>query len=379
MKNLLLVVIAAALGFGGAYLVVSQKNESRLAALRSQLASANAAPAAPAKDSPADILLKLAALDPTKAPNRPRAIRLVIFGLESLVNDGNAAVGPISDFFVTGQDVDYTLEAKFSTSSSFWDWHPGQPVYSGLVLPPSLRLSLVDVLRYIGGPQAEAALVTVLKSTTHAVEVAYIGQVLEKIAPGKYTSLADAMAKKVLAGPAVMPATFVESKAETYLYAQLNSRGDTSVVATAQSKLAQPGVVDTEAAEFLATVLKQQAVPALALAYTNASDADKGFLVNLTARYVGVSPDANNILTDWILNNAQAPGSQSVVGRPRAATILGLAGVDLGPLSTETPTDPAVILGRIAYLDQLDPQTSDPRIKQAIAQARQKLVGLTAH
>jgi hypothetical protein len=377
MKNLILVVLAAAVGFGAAYYVVSQNSETKLSALRDQLAQAGSVkPApAPAKDSPAEILQKLAALDPNAAASRPRAVRQIIFYLESLANDGNPAVQPISDFLATGQDMNYVLEERTPGGPSFWSWHPGQPVYSGLVLPPTLRLSLVDVLHYIGGPDAETALVAMLQASSRAVEVAYIGQLLEKLAPGKYTALADAMGKKLLAASASTNQTGLDAHSDAYLYAMLNAHGDTDAVAVAESKIKGP--VDPDAAEYLLSTLKQQALPALEQAYNSASAADKNMIANLTYNYVGLSPEADQIFTDWVLNSTPPPGTQTIDARPRVMAIEMLCGGNFGPFATPAPTNPSQIAGRKALLNQLSSQTTDPTIQQAIAQGVQCLNSLT--
>jgi hypothetical protein len=374
MKNLILVVIAAALGFGAAYLVVSQNGEKQLSALRAQLAQASSVEPAPAKDTPQEILQKLAVLNPNAVTNRPRAARQIIFYLESLVNAGDSAVQPISDFIATGKDVDYVLEEKGVSAVGFWNWQPGQMLYSGLVLPPTLRISLVDVLRYIGGPNAETALAAMLQNSTSAVEVAYVGQLLEKIAPGKYRALADAMAKKILAAPADTNVVMrVDMHSEKYLYDLLKSHGDTSEVALAESKLAGPGPVDSDAMEYLLNSLQEQALPTLSKAYNNASPADKDTIANSIYGYVGSSPVADQIFTDWILNSAPPAGSQSVDARARSAALVMLGGGNFGPFGAETPTDPGVIADRLALLNQLQQQIADPNLLKAIQLAEQRL------
>jgi len=203
------------------------------------------------------------------------------------------------------------------------------------------------------------------------VEVAYIGQLLEKIAPGKYTALADAMGKKLLAAGAGTNQTGVDAHSDAYLYAMLNAHGDTNAVAAAESKL--QGAFNPDAAEFLLSTLKDQALPALQQAYTNASQADKNVIANLTFSYIGSSPAADQIFTDWVLNSTPPPGTQTVDGRPRVMAIEMLGGGTFGPFTTPAPTDPSVIADRLAVLNTLASQTSDPIILQAIAQTKKNL------
>jgi hypothetical protein len=376
MKNVILVVFAFAVGFGCAYWYVTKADQDRLATLQQAATKAQANVSAnPEVDSPDAILQKLAVLNPNAATSHPRAARRIIFYLESLVNAGDSAVQPISSFIATGRDMNYVLEGVNVNDLGYWNWRPGRPIYSGMVLPATLRLSLVDVLRDIGTPGAVQALVAMLQNSTRAVEVAYIGGVLEKLAPGQYAALADAMAKKALAEAPGTNTTALDSGSKSYLYRMLSSHGDTSMVAVAESTLATPGPLDRDAAEFLINTLKQDAIPMLAKIYPGASYADQNAIANLTFNYVGLSPDADNIFQEWVMNNTAAARDESVNGRARALALSLLGGGSYGPFTAPAPTDPSEIADRLALLDKLQSQLADPRLQQAITQAKKNLGG----
>ena len=65
--------------------------------------------------------------------------------------------------------------------------------------PPSLRFGLFDVVRQIGGADAEAILAESLAGSGRGLEVAYLTHVLEEMAPGKYKDAALAAARNLLA------------------------------------------------------------------------------------------------------------------------------------------------------------------------------------
>ncbi|MCX6896430.1 MAG: hypothetical protein NTZ16_13215, partial [Verrucomicrobia bacterium] len=287
-----------------------------------------------------------------------RVIRQITHHFESLSEIGQPAIAPIGQMLATGKDLDYILNDKLAAASGlpFWSWRVGQPVFSGLVLPPSFRLGLVDVLKTIGTEEAENVLLVAMTSTTRALEVAYIAQVLEKMVPGKYTEVGLAAAKRLLAEPSrpISPSA-LDANGDSSLYAMLGSHGDKSAVENAQAKIAGSGRLDFDAAKYLVATLKEQAMPELAKTYQSANGEDKNRIANLAFPYVGASADANQIFKDWILDSTQDAGSQT------------------GPFQPEVPTNRDVITSRIGLLNEMNAATADPRLKQAIGQSLQCL------
>src|SRR5207248_5263700 len=89
--------------------------------------------------------------------------------LEELVRQGASSVGAIQEFL--GKNI----ECEYDEVSG------GEQLgYS------SLRHSLIDALKQIGGPQAQSAMVEVLQSTAAPSELLELAQNLEAEAPGQY-------------------------------------------------------------------------------------------------------------------------------------------------------------------------------------------------
>lgn len=378
MKNLFSIIAGGIVGFAVAYYVISKPAGTGQPA--AVTAAASTTPALPTI-SPVESLQKLTQLNPTATKDPARVIRQIVHHMESLVDAGNLAVAPIGEVIATGKDLDYLLDEPRTTASGlpFWNWHAGQPVFSGLVLPPSFRLGLVDVLKSIGTEQAENVMLVMLTSTLRAVEVAYIAQVLEKLEPGKYTEVGLAAAQRLLNDTSRPASTSpLDAKGDAYLYALLGAHGDKSLVATAQSKLVNNGRLDMDAAKYLITTLKTEALPELAKAYQGANVEDKNKIANLTFSYVGASAEADQIFKDWIVNSTQDPNSQTLIARPRAAYIQMLAGGSFGLFQAPAPTDPAVIASRIRLLTGMYSGMPESPLKQVVVQTLQKLNSLSA-
>ncbi|HUR59590.1 MAG TPA: hypothetical protein VM029_17865, partial [Opitutaceae bacterium] len=124
---------------------------------------ATASVARPA-NTPAEILARLKALK--VSPKQPQSIRQLIVELENLKAAGPAALPAIRELLSSGEDVDYDAAAKGNLRDG--------KVPSDFMVPPSLRLGLLEVVKNIGGAEAEALLVQELKTTGRGVEVAYL-------------------------------------------------------------------------------------------------------------------------------------------------------------------------------------------------------------
>jgi len=384
MKYLIAIVVAAGLGFAAAYLMVSKPNSTPKQVENADPEAAVAAPAAkPAApknvphNTPVDVLQKLTKLNPSATKDPARTVRQIIHHLETLTDAGEDAIHPISAFIATGVDLDYILSDSPGNGAPFWNWHSGQPIFSGLVLPPSLRLSLVDVLRNIGGENAETALGVILATSSRPVEVAYVAVVLEKMAPGKYREVALASAKRLLEDPAHTNAhTPLDAHADANLYGVLNMNGDNSLVEAAQAKLMVNGRYDADAGKYLVNALKGQAMPVLAKLYPTATAEDKNVINNQAFNYVGNSAEANTIFKSWILDNTVDSGAQAIYAKPRSTFVELLAGGNQGFFHAPVPTDPAVISDRINLLNDINGQLPPSMLKEVVGQTIQKLQAL---
>jgi hypothetical protein len=238
------------------------------------------------------------------------------------------------------------------------------------LLPPSLRLGVVQVLREIGGDQAEQALAEMLSTSGRGVEVAYVARVLQEIAPNKYRDVAIAAAKDLLANPPPIDRpNRLDDNAKSYLYGVLSMYGDQTFANTAQGLLVtQDGRVDRTALNYLTGTLKDEAVPALYQAFKDNRVTnlwERASLATQILSYAGGNAQANDIFKELVSNDAMPSWLKTTA----IQTVAGGQGPFFGGTA---PTDPTQIKARIDLLNSL-PDLSDERLARARLEALQKL------
>jgi hypothetical protein len=404
MKTLVAVILALAIGFAAACVIVSRQKDAQLEQLKSQpqvaaVAIPAAAPeekivmapapaaAAPAVESPQEILDELFNVKVGEGSSRNAALRLVVFKLETLKQIGAAAVPAIRAFIGRNVDVDYSQQNAANSDSSasqaagvgrgFNRGNAGgfagglgrnsparrarnlQTLQTDWLVPPSLRLGLVGVLKQIGGADSEQALAEMLNRTGRGVEIAYLTVALEDIAPGKYQNTAVAAAKELLlTPPAIDNPDNLDQLSKSYLYGVLEFYKDTSFAGSAQQMLVgADGRLDQDATDYLATVLKEQAVSAFYAAYENpalTNQADRMLIRNHVLNYVGQNSQANAVLTETL-------DDPNVDSRIKAITLIGLA---------DGENDPQAVSAKITLFNSLlDKYAGDPMLSKALAAA----------
>jgi hypothetical protein len=403
MKTLIAIILALGVGFAAAYVVVSKQKDALLEQLKAQQTQpqTNPAPApvekvimaaasAPAEESPQDILNDLLDAKLGTGSERNAGLRMIVFKLESLARRGKAAVPAIRAFLGRNVDVEYgeqsnannnPTDAGGSTNqlnnAGGFAGGPGgrggrggrfrriQNLQTDWVVPPSLRLGLVGVLKEIGGSEGEKALAEMLSSTGRGVEIAYLARVLEEIAPGKYRDAAIAAAKELLMSPpSIDNPNRLDDLSRAYLFGVLEFFHDTSFAVNAQQMLVgTDGRLDTDAMSYLTGALKDQSVSALYQAYENpnlTNQFDKMSLGREVLNYVGQNSQADALFTETLNNTA-------LDDRMKAMAIVQLAGGGFGPFTSQSPTDPQVINNRIQLLTSLLSQYPDNNtLSQAI-------------
>lgn len=101
--------------------------------------------------------------------------------LQQLTSQGAASVPAIREF------LEKNLDLGFDSTNA------------NLLGQPSLRLSLLEALQTIGGPEAMAVSSQMLQTTLDPREIAWLAQSLEKQAPGQYAQMAAEAARSALA------------------------------------------------------------------------------------------------------------------------------------------------------------------------------------
>ncbi|MBI4324509.1 MAG: hypothetical protein HY674_04525 [Chloroflexi bacterium] len=314
------------------------------------------APAASvAAPDPQALLNQLAGLQ--VAPGSGRALRPVLALLEQLTQAGPSALPVLRQFLASGQDVAYNPPGGKGPRDL--------KSLADALVPPSLRFALFDVVRQIGGDDAETLLAETLGRAGRGLEVAYLTQVLEEMAPGRYKDAALAAARNLLASGT--------GSDRDFLFDVLRRFSDTSYVATAQGQLVQPnGLVDRSALRYLQQTLGEQSVALAAQLYQDGRLIEPGSkepLARLALTFVGANQQAGELFHTAVLDQALLPDQKREL-------VEDLNQDGLSSQKAPTPEDLKIIAGRYAltqaYLQQ-DYVQSDQVLNEAFREADKDL------
>lgn len=405
MKIVLAILLVAGVSFGATYLYVSnektaefRKEKAEMEAkwsdekerLERELSTAkNKSPRVEqvtetvevvktAQKTPEEILAILLQTKPASGNDRYQSIRSIIHQLESLRELGPKALPSIKAFLAKNEDISYERERETDANGQPQDGRGGRGGPPGgfrgfgnngsnelprteNYYPYSLRIGLFDVLKAIGGPEAETILVSTLQTTGRALEVAHLTGLLEEISPGKYAALAVSAAKDLLANPInIENPTRMDEQSKTYLYAILRKYNDTSFVPTAQTLLVSAdGRIDRNALGYLTATLKEQSATMLYTLFNDAritNNFDKVSIAASAMNYVGMNAQADQMFKDIMGNEDAGP-----------ARFLAISRLDNGTLT------PEVINSRIALLQSTKTQIQDERMQGMIDRTIQNL------
>ncbi len=380
-KNLLLVLLAGGLGFVCAYGLFKQLSKqpqddfakqhaawlSEKSELEAALANAKGNVIAlpgktqivevAKKSSPEEILGRLKVMK--VIADQPRTGRLVAYEFENLIRCGKAALPVIHDFLVTGTDVDYDLVAFVKSAR-------GGKLATDFNVPPSLRLGLFEVLKNIGGADAEKILADALAAPGRGLEVAFLARVLEQLSPGKYRAIALQTAHDLLARSAAGAA---DKDERNYLFATLSFLNDTTFAAQAQTQLIQPdGKVDAAALKYLQQTKPKEALALALQAYQDPRITDantKERLVQVALDTAGTDPKADQFFY-------AAMGDTSLPADNRNNLAQDFADHGTNP-KNPSAQDVQVMQKRLAMLQQLQGETTDPTVLAGIMEGQKDL------
>lgn len=425
MKIILVSLAAAGVGFGAAYVYVSNEKTAEFQKEKARIESqwsdekerlereAKAAKSKPARveqvtetvevvktlqKSPQEILDKLVQLKPAAGNGNARysSIRDIIHQLESLNDLGPAALPAIKGFLKQNIDVSYERERVQPTEDpnqpggqpqggrggpggqngggrgNFGGFGGGPPPWAtggnfDLLArtedyyPLSLRVGLFDIVKKIGGVEAEGILSESLQTTGRAVEVAHLTLLLDEMAPNKYAAMAVAAAKDLLTHPITIEnPTRMDEQSKGLLYAILRKYNDVTFVSTAQSLVIDAdGRVDNSALGYVTASLKEQSAPLLYSMYNDArvtNNFDKISLAASALNYVGMSTTSDQLFKDIVSNEDAGMARFMAIGR-----------LDNGTMT------PEVIQSRIALLQSIKSSTQDERMQGMMDRTIQNL------
>lgn len=357
MKIIPAVVVAAILSFAGGWYVASFRDKEH----REKGSGAKELESAPAlKDdsqlkppksiaqiakptdgqhSASQALAKLSKLKPLPGPSRNLIIRQIVHQFETLADLGYDSLPAIKEFLGKYEDVDYPSGIVRSPNLK----PENEPANDGItpawarmrlesnsLLPPSLRLGLIDVLKSIDGPEAQKILADLMSTTGRGIEVSYAARALQEMTPDQYRDLALTVAKDLLTNPPKIdhPGRLDENS-QAYLMEVLAMYHDTSFAANAQQSLvSSDGKLDRNALDYINKTMKDQAIPAITQAYKDhriTNHWEKAALVNAALGYVGTYPQANVIFSDLVTNtllplSMRSMAIQNVAGRTQAGS-----------------------------------------------------------
>lgn len=389
MKPLIVVLVAALVGFGGGYLFVNKRNaekaiqqstsnadmENQIASLQQQLADAkrrqvevrtvtkNTSTTVTNKLSAEEIMERLVRLSPNSSDEaRNRVFRQIIAHLQGLAELGPEALPTIHAFLKENKDVDYVGDVINESGervgrSGFSSRYVAR---TDFLMPPSLRLGLIDVLDQIETEQSQSIMAELLDTSGRAVEIAYVARLLEEVAPNKYRDNALKAAKELLTNPPPIDSpNRIDDNARAYLYQVLAMYQDTSFAQNAYNLLITPeGRVDRQAMSYLANTLKGQGVGALCNAYRSpqlTNQTERSHLLNAIMAYAGPSTEANQLFTE-IISDEKVPAAI------RSYAVIGLS----GGAGKEKPSDPAMIQARLELLRSLRGSYKDERLLKSM-------------
>ncbi|HKQ36635.1 MAG TPA: hypothetical protein VJ063_01080 [Verrucomicrobiae bacterium] len=392
MKTALLVVLAAAVGFAAGFVIISKRHAARHAALLAEqraawenekavleqeldaararmpaLASVTVpasvtGDAVPARPGPAEILGKLQAL----RGRGPRQLREAAYWLTELTQRGTAALPAIRDFLARNQDIDFDT-ASFTQNKSV------REVPLDFALPPSLRFGLFDVVRQIGGTDAERILAEALGRTGRGVEILYLTRALQEMAPNNYRDAALSVARELLAAN-TSPAfsSPLDRNHRDNLFSVLSMYNDGSFTGNAQAQLVQAdGQIDRGALKYLQQVLGPQSVAIAAQAYQDprvSDSAKKEPLARVALSYVGADQQANEFYQRAINDPVLTPNH-----RKNLIEDLNEDGLNFKNL---TQQDLPLIKNRLTLIDQLAPNAMDKANAAAFQEAKKDLLNM---
>lgn len=426
MKIILASLAAAGVGFGAAYLYVSNEKtseflkekttlenqwteskdklerelrEAKNRAGRVEQVTETVEVVKTVQKTPKEILDRLVQIKPGTGSARYAHIREIIHHLESLGELGPAALPSIRGFLKQNVDVSYERERQQNPENGQVQtaggpggpggdrgdrggdrggFGGGPPPWAGGgnelprtedYYPYSLRIGLFDIVKKIGGTQAEVILSEALQTAGRGVEVAHLTNLLEEMAPNKYASLAIAAAKDLLANPLTIEnPTRLDEQSNTFLYAILRKYNDTSFVPTAQQLVIQAdGRLDRNALNYLTSTLKDQSAAMLYSMYNDArvtNNWDKMAIATSALNYTGMNSTADQLFRD-IMGNEEAGG----------ARFMAMMRLNDGSMTPEVAT------ARVNLLNSVKSSITDERMQRAadgIVQSLQSKVNPSA-
>ena len=346
------------------------KNAQRRPAGRE--AAPAAAPATPdvievvKKFPPKETLEELVHLKLRPGANQTKLIRQVIQHCENLVDAGPAALPAIREFLAKNLEFDYEEDTDEIRSG----WRDGR-INTDFLLAPSLRLGLLNVVRRIGGPEAEQILADVVTSSGRGVEVAYASRLLEEMAPNKYRAAAVTAARELLTNPLVAKdsSSHLDRLDRTWLFGLRGTFKDPSMTSLAQSQLIrEDGKLDFTALRYIKDVLQADSLPIWQQAYADSrlDPKQKEPLVQFVLAFAGVDARADTMLATIFTDPTLPKGI-------REEAVHGLSNAGLEDRKNPTEHDLQLLATRAQMVASLRASTTDKQFANELDKSARRI------
>lgn len=256
-------------------------------AKRTTPAAENTPPRVEPSSATRQMVTALTQLDLRQGPLTPEKAAEWKQNMQQLTAQGAAGVPAIREF------LEKNLDLNFDATSA------------GLLGQSSLRLSLLETLQNIGGPEALAVSTQMLQTSLDPREIAWLAQSLEKQAPGQYGAMAAEAARTALA---MAGSGQLEGRDVGPLFGVLQQYGGQEAAAELQKFSSQYRYYSTIA---LANLPDGAGIPALIQMVQDPDAASKGgrsAALQMLAQAALQSPDALKTLVDQAKLN-QIPSS----------------------------------------------------------------------
>ena len=337
-------------------------------------AGAPALPPAPVDPAMAALVAGLNRLNWANVPLTAEGIAAWRTNFMQLVQSGPSAVPALRAFL--DQKVDYTFS---------------QEAWQGLGYS-SARLAAIDALRQIGGPDALAAMQSILGTSSSPREIAVLAWSLEEASPGHYRGQALAAAREGLqaAVSANNPQLDVAPLFEVF-----QRYGDASAIPELEAAMDRWRYYATIA---LANLPDGAGIPSiLRQADPGSGSGNRLIALEMVAQLAGDNAAAREALINQVKANQIAPDLWSSLTSPLAGdqyfpvdsaitqypqlqsasdvktTHLASGNQNFYTLPGYRSLTPEVIAQRVALVDELLGATSDPLAQRALSQARELL------
>ncbi len=293
--------------------------------------------------------------------------------LQQLTQRGAEAVPALREF------LEKNLDLSFEAAKG-----------GGALGQPSLRLSLLDALQQIGGPEAMALTLDTLRSSSEPREIAWLAQALEKQAPEQYRAEAVNAAREALAQAA---AGKLEGRDVGPLFGVLQQFGGAEAVPDLEKAR---GAWRYYASIALAEMPNGQGVPALIQMARDTSASNSRLGLQMLAQVAPQYPEARTALFEH-LRTAQLPDATWMT----IADVLGGDRYQIGHQATDTAAVPTgglktfhlnygnqnfysvmdtrgwtddQVNQRVQLIDQLLNATATPAAVDALKKSRERLL-----